>query len=147
MGQIKMGTFTGEPLALHKNNLIVWDSSYIDFSDLPNGSDIEQFTLQLDQDITENQTKNYAEINGYYYFVEPVKIGSNSINNFEFTMDYLMSFQEDIENMECIIERSAKFSNAYLNDSNYVTSTKTETITKEFPNGMTDDTIILMTVG
>lgn len=149
MASLQLGTYNGDIRKCDKSSLITWNTDgngevITQFVEIENGSNIEHYIIVLDNI---NDDFNYAKINDNYYFIEPVNNGSNTVNTFEFTLDYYYTFKDIILNTECIIERSASFSNAYLVDNDYIISSKTETITKAFPNSANNDTIVLMTVG
>lgn len=149
MATLRLGVYTGDNRVVDKSSNIQWAYTN-NFVELANGSNEEYKIIMLEigsADYDDVHECNYAEIDGEYYFVRPFTIGVNNLIQIECDIDYLHTFKDAIYNLECIVERSASSSNAYLYDPQYVVSTKTETITKQFPYGIENDSIILMTVG
>lgn len=149
MASLRLGVYTGDNRVVDKSSNIQWAYTN-NFVELANGSNEEYKIIMLEigsADYDDVHECNYAEIDGEYYYVRPFTIGVNNLIQIECDIDYLHTFKDEIYNLECIVERSASSSNAYLYDPQYVVSTKTETITKQFPYGIENDSIILMTVG
>lgn len=149
MASLRLGLYTGDTMVVDKSSNIQWAYTN-NFVELANGSNEEYKIIMLEigsDDYDDVHECNYAEIDGEYYYVRPFTIGVNNLIQIECDIDYLHTFKDEIYNLECIVERSASSSNAYLNDPEYVLSSKTYSLVKEFPNAIDNDTIILMTVG
>ena len=100
------------------------------------------------QTSTDLKKYNYAHIDyfGRYYFMNVECINPN-LYNLYLTTDVLKSAESSIKGMTCTVIRSASNPDAYMVDGSYKTKAYKKTVTRAFPNAMTDDTIILMTVG
>lgn len=75
-----------------------------------------------------------AEFNRYYYIRDMVSVRSNF---WEITMhtDVLKTFSEGILNSPCIVAKSSKRFNLYLNDPDYKCQQNDIVMTKDFPSG------------
>ena len=62
-------------------------------------------------------------------------------------IDVLMSYRTKILSNTCTISKNENLSNAYLYDNGYQLLSYKNIVTKKFPSGLTDNSIILMTVG
>lgn len=91
---------------------------------------------------------NYAYIQDYarYYFVDP-QADSYKLNTFSFTSDVLMTAKAWLLARTATITRNEKLYNSYLTDPDFNAYAYRNIVTKAFPSGITDDNIILMTVG
>lgn len=92
---------------------------------------------------------NYAYIEDFnrYYFIDGITSERANIWLFNLRCDVLMTYATQIKNLTGTIDRSETLRDGYLTDSQYIAKQYKQIVTKEFPNGMTDDTIILLTVG
>lgn len=91
---------------------------------------------------------NYAYIeryNRYYYMT--VEAGTNGLWRLHLKVDVLKTYKESIKQLTGTIDRQEKTFNGYLNDDGYKALAYKEFVTKEFPNAMTNDSFIFMTVG
>lgn len=91
---------------------------------------------------------NYAYIpdfNRYYYRGEIVR--DNKTLRVKFKEDVLMSWRGELRANTATITRNANTSNGYLIDGNYKANAYRECVTKQFPNAIENDTLILITVG
>ena len=61
--------------------------------------------------------------------------------------DVLMSWKDEIKMNAATVTRNENISNGYLNDPQFKAVAYEEIVTRQFPNAMEDDTLILMTVG
>ena len=91
---------------------------------------------------------NYAYIERYgrYYYIKP-STTPNGFWRMKGRVDVLMSHKSEFLQLSGTLERSEKIFNAYLNDSEYKALAYRKVVTKQFPNAMTNDCFILMTVG
>lgn len=90
---------------------------------------------------------NYLYIDSYkrYYFVD-VTI-ENGFLVLNCSVDVLMTYKSAILNLTATITRNENLKNGYLEDKNYNIMSYENIVCKTFPNGLTNDSIILMTVG
>ena len=63
------------------------------------------------------------------------------------TVDVLMSYRSKIRTLTCTVTRNEFLKNGYLNDDNYNIQAYKQVVCKMFPNGINNDSIILMTAG
>lgn len=79
-------------------------------------------TLTIEGDI-DIASKNYAYIEefGRYYFIDDIVSIRNNLWSVSMSVDVLMSYKDDILNLDCIIERQERKYNLYLNDSDILT--------------------------
>lgn len=92
---------------------------------------------------------NYCYITetGKYYYISPdYKIENKSVI-IALKEDVLMSYKNQILAQTCTISKNEKYSNSYLYDDGYQLLAYKNIVTKTFPRGLTDNSIILMTVG
>lgn len=92
---------------------------------------------------------NYIYVEEYhrYYFINDViKLGGGIIE-LHCECDVLMSFRDELLNLSGTIARSETMKNGYLIDGSYQTYCYENVVTKKFPNAMTNDSVILMTMG
>lgn len=89
----------------------------------------------------------YIAETGKYYFISPdYKIENQSVI-IALKEDVLMSFKTAIYSQTCTVSKNENSSNSYLYDDGYQLLAYKNIVTKEFPQGLTDNSIILMTVG
>lgn len=112
-------------------------------------SDIEM-TLRLSIGQLANvKQSNYcfiADTEKYYYISPDYKIENQSVI-IALREDVLMSLKAQLLQQTCTISRNEKISNAYLYDNGYQILAYKNIVTKTFPRGIDNNTIILMTVG
>lgn len=93
---------------------------------------------------------NYAYISdfGRYYYVTQTNL-KGGLYRYDFTVDVLMSYKNDIKNTTCTVKRNEfyKNCNGYLADSKYVSLAYKQYVTKLFPSGLHSDSLILNTLG
>lgn len=95
------------------------------------------------------KASNYCYIGetGKYYYINPdYKIENQSVI-IALKEDVLMSFKTAIYSQTCTVSKNENSSNSYLYDDGYQLLAYKNIVTKEFPQGLTDNSIILMTVG
>lgn len=82
--------------------------------------------------------KNYAYIQALqrYYFITSYEILSNDIVRLHLSVDVLMSFKNDINNLSVIAERSSNKGNVYLNDEQYPTLVQQNRTVYRLSNGL-----------
>ncbi len=99
--------------------------------------------------LTNVQGSNFCYISdtGKYYFISPnYEIEGHSVI-IHLKEDVLMSLQTQLLAQTCTISRNENIRNAYLYDEAYQILAYKKIVTKKFPSGIDNNTIILMTVG
>ena len=91
---------------------------------------------------------NYAYIEDYarYYFVEPTN-NSYKLNTLSLRCDILTSAKVWLLARNATVTRNEVLYNAYLEDPNFSSYAYTNIVTKNFPQSINMDSIVLMTVG
>lgn len=91
---------------------------------------------------------NYAYIAdfGRYYYIHPTA-ALNGLWSFTSHVDVLMSKKDQFLNLSGTLVRSENVYNGYLIDPEFKAVAYKKIVTKQFPNAMTNDCFILMTVG
>lgn len=100
------------------------------------------------------QQANYCAISAgtelnrtYYYFIMDRVFYRDGIVEFHMECDYLMTFEDEIKELEVTVERNEFDADSYLYDENYKVDTYENIVTKTFPQGFFNETILLITVG
>ena len=106
----------------------------IDLKNRP--KDYNELDIDLSRDTGATTFKyNYAHLAGYdlYYFVEvlPSSIG-RAHNILHLELDPLMTYKDQILNLDCIIKRNTSKYNLYVEDEELQTLKKTQIQTKAF---------------
>ena len=91
---------------------------------------------------------NYVYIDDFdkYYFKESFDIENNTII-IRLKQDVLMSYRAEIRNNNATVSRNQNKFNGYMIDQVYQVLAYRGIVAKAFPNSLTDNSIILMTVG
>lgn len=95
------------------------------------------------------KASNYCLIpeTGKYYFINPdYKIENQSVI-IALKEDVLMSFKTQLLAQTCTVSRNESLSNAYLLDNGYQLKAYNIIATRPFPQGLENESIILMTIG
>lgn len=91
---------------------------------------------------------NYCYIARYgRYYDCTIRTVANGIWAVECVSDPLASFATQIRNLSGTITRGEAIYNGYLNDPEYKALAPLEYTFKEFPSGMEDNALILITIG
>ena len=90
-------------------------------------------------DIEANRTR--------YYFVRDVVLVRSGVVEIHLELDPLMTYEAEIRRLVCTVDRNEFESNAYLMDEEYKILAYENIVTKEFPYGFDDESIVLLTVG
>ena len=93
-----------------------------------------------------NSNYLYSTTTGKYYYILDYEIKNQTIT-LKCKEDVLMSYKTEILAQTCTISKNEKYSNSYLYDDGYQLLAYKNIVTKTFPGGLTDNSIILMTVG
>lgn len=107
-------------------------------------------TIILDYDGTQNMRNcNYIYLSdkNRYYFVEKHSLQKGQKVVYELLEDVRYSHRDAIKNLTCTVARNENLKNGYLNDDNYNIQAYKQVVCKMFPNGINNDSIILMTAG
>lgn len=110
--------------------------------------DMLKATVILKRNVIDDITKiNYLYIDSFkrFYFCE-VSI-ENGFIILSCDVDVLMSYKTDILKIEATIDRNEFLRNGYIQDDSYKVLAYEEVVCKSFPSGLTNDSLILMTVG
>lgn len=121
----------------------------LSFSDcvLKHEADIDTPTFTI-QTTTNLAGYNYAKITRYgrYYWVKP-RVIRNGLWELVCESDPLVTFATEIKNLTGTVNRGETIYNGYLNDPEYKALAPLEYTFKEFPSGMEDNALILITIG
>ena len=105
----------------------------------------------VENDITEKQffACNYCTISRFNrkYFITDMRSIRNNLVEVHCHVDVLETYAEDIKDLNAIIRRQEKKWNLYLDDGVFQTYQNPQIITKEFPSGFSNETIILAVAG
>ena len=88
----------------------------------------------------------YCTDTARYYYIEDYEIKNQTVK-INCKEDVLMTYKTQILSQKCTISKNENIKNAYLYDNGYQLLTYKKIVTKEFPKGLTNNSIILMTVG
>lgn len=97
-------------------------------------------------DNVKNSNYLFSTTTEKYYYIENYEIKNQTII-LSCKIDVLMSYKTQILSQTCTISKNEKYSNSYLYDDGYQLLSYKNIVTKTFPHGLTDNSIILMTVG
>ena len=113
-----------------------------DAFDVRNG----QITIATSTDITKC---NYCYISdlGRYYYITDIQILRNEVYVLTLRCDVLMTFASGIRALSGTVDRQQNKYNGYIPDGDYKQLAYSKIVAKSFPNGMTADNLILLTVG
>lgn len=134
-----------------EQNRLVKDLSLIkevENAKVVNIADTLNLQVVLKRDIVDDFTKiNYIYVDSFkrYYFSK-VSV-ENGFIILDCLVDVLMSYADSIKNLTATIDRNEFLKNGYLQDNSYKVMAYEEIVCKSFPNGLTNDSLILMTVG
>lgn len=137
---------------VHKNLSIL--GSYT--GSLKEDCDMEQPTIMVQVPEGTIQQANYAAMSAgtelertYYYFIKDKVMHRSGIVELTLECDYLMTFEDEIKNLVCTVDRTSyqDVTNAYLVDNEYQILACENIVTKNFPIGFEDESMVLLTVG
>ena len=114
------------------------------------GLDLLKPILIVSTTLSEVSQYNYVyipELSRYYYVVG-YKGVSNVLVEITLECDLLMSWKDEFILSDCTIERNETRGNVYVSDSLYPIECRTQTVTKKFPNALSNTaTMFLITIG
>ena len=92
---------------------------------------------------------NYCQISDFsrYYYIERITAVRTDLWSLALRVDVLKTYSAGIKALTGTVDRQENKYNGYLGDSNYNAMCYSQIVAKTFPNGMTSDNLILMTVG
>lgn len=92
---------------------------------------------------------NYAHVDDVnrYYYIKDITVLREGVWQLELAIDVLMTYAAEIRSLHGTVDRQTNLNNGYISDPEYKALTFSQIVTKTFPNEMTNDTIILMTIG
>ena len=92
---------------------------------------------------------NYLYVPLYlrYYYIDDIMTDSNGMTILVCRVDPLMSFADAIRNRPAVVERNESKFNLYVDDGSFKTYANPHVITKNFPQGFTNPSYVLCTVG
>lgn len=143
--KISLYNTTSEPNKLAKNLSLIKE---VENAKVTNTADSLNLQVVLKRDIVEDFTKiNYIYVDSFkrYYFAKVTV--ENGFIILDCSVDVLMSYKTDILKIEATIDRNEFLRNGYIQDDSYKVLAYEEIVCKSFPNGLTNDSLILMTVG
>lgn len=113
------------------------------------GCSIDAPTVSFTASIASLANVNYAYIDafGRYYFIRDRKSLVNGMVELTLESDPWNSFASQLRACNATIVRNENASNGYLVDNEYQLLAYNTVVTRTFPAGLTDESIILMTVG
>lgn len=95
------------------------------------------------------QGSNYCYIadTGKYYYISPnYQIDNQSVVVY-LKEDVLMSLRTELLQQTCTVAKNEFLSDAYLYDDNYKIDAFSNIVTKEFPQGFSGESMVLLTTG
>lgn len=135
---------------LHKNLSIL--GSYT--GTLKDECSIENPSIMIQMPEATAQQANYAAITAgtelnrtYYYFITDKVFVRDGLVRLTMRCDYLMTFESEIRNLVCTIDKNENDSDSYLYDENYKIDAYSNIMTRTFPQGFEDESMILLVVG
>lgn len=116
---------------------------------LKDGCSIDEPTVSLTISASSIANANYAYIGdfGRYYWIRDRKSLVNGVVELVLESDPWESFASQLRACPATISRNENASNGYLLDDSYQLLAYNTVVTRLFPQGMTDESMILMTVG
>lgn len=96
-----------------------------------------------------NRNCNYCYIPDFnrYYFINDITIENNQEFTISCKVDVLMSYKDEIKNLDVIVARNAKKWNLYLDDGTLKSYNKPLMNQLKFPNGFNKREFILLVAG
>lgn len=85
---------------------------------------------------------------GKYYYIDDYVIENQTVI-IKCKLDVLMTYKTQILSNTCTVAKNenGNISDSYLYDDNYKIDAYSNIVTKEFPKGFTDESLILLTTG
>lgn len=143
--KITLYNTTSEPQRVKKDLTLLTE---IDEAKITSGVDLLSAKVILKRDIVlDVNAINYVYIDAFkrYYFATVTIENGFIILNCE--VDVLYTYKNEILNLNATVTRNENLKNGYLVDKEYEVYSYEQVVCKSFPQGLTNNSIILMTVG
>ena len=116
---------------------------------LKDGCSVDEPVVTLTASIASIASANYAYIDtfGRYYWIRNRKSLVNGVVELTLESDPWMSFSSQLRSCKATITRNQNASNGYLLDDAYQLLAYNTVVTRDFPAGLTDESVVLLTVG
>ena len=116
---------------------------------LKDGCSVDEPVVTLTASVASIASANYAYIDtfGRYYWIRNRKSLVNGVVELTLESDPWNSFASQLRNCQATITRNQNGKNGYLMDEKYQLLAYNSVVTREFPSGLTDESLLLMTVG
>ena len=143
---IQLYSVSDDPRVVGKSKTAIGGSHTITLKD---GCSVDMPTVSLTISASTIANANYAYIGtfGRYYWIRDRKSLVNGVVELTLESDPWESFASQLRNCTATILRNENVSNGYLMDSEYQLLSYNTVVTREFPSGLTDESMILLTVG
>lgn len=143
---IQLYSVSDDPRVVGKSKSAVGASHTITLKD---GCSVDEPTVSLSVSASTIAGANYAYIGafGRYYWIRDRKSLVNGVVELTLESDPWESFASQLRSCPATIVRNENASNGYLIDSEYQLLAYNTVVTREFPSGLTDESMILLTVG
>lgn len=83
-----------------------------------------------------------------YYFIKDITVVRNNLFRLFLDIDVLMSYKDDILNLDCVVNKQENNSTPYINDNSRIYENRNFTSIVNYENGFDDDgNFILLTAG
>lgn len=143
--KISLYNTTSEPNRLVKELSLIKE---VENAKVTNTADTLNLQVVLKRDIVDDFTKiNYIYVDSFkrYYFAKVTV--ENGFIILDCSVDVLMTYANAIKKLTATIDRNEFLRNGYIQDDSYKVLAYEEVVCKSFPSGLTNDSLILMTVG
>lgn len=92
-------------------------------------------TLLITASASQIATYNYVYIPTFkrYYFIDNITVLTNNIIQIDCSVDVLMSYNQQIKALSCVISRQENQYNAFIVDERFLVDNKTLHFYKQFP--------------
>ena len=143
---IQLYSVSDDPRVVGKTKTSVGNSHTITLKD---GCSVDEPTVSLSVSASTIAGANYAYIGafGRYYWIRDRKSLVNGVVELTLESDPWESFASQLRSCPATIVRNENASNGYLIDGEYQLLAYNTVVTREFPSGLTDESMILLTVG
>lgn len=109
--------------------------------------DVENPTFRIASDALPNAFNYcFCDYTGRYYFTEDPVLVRTGLYDVKCHSDVLANLKTQLRALTATVDRNENIANGYLLDPNFKSMVYRECVTKPFPNGMTADSLILITV-
>lgn len=142
---IQLGTTNSEPNRINKNVSIRKTFS----ATLKQPTSIMQPAFVLNGSVGDFAKFNYCYVPDFqrYYYIRNIVSVSADLFQVECEVDVLYTYRKRIMQLQGVVQRSTDQYNAYLPDGIIKTYCNPTIVTKKFPNGFTDESLLLAVVG